>query len=695
MADSTALDSFIAAQNFCTGSQTDYSTCIANNLKFTPFLDDTYKASSYAGLTISDKDIPMLAGEVFVDIQPLAIANIFARIMMTNSYGGVSFRCSEVFNRPRLPLPNLQDLGVPVQDILNIIGVDPTEPLDTTGYFQGIPISPDDNLLGWMHNYINLLIGYTTSVSNLMTDGRSVKGIILGSLDYYTLPSFSITMQEESDRSLLIYNETVRYMNLVYADVTADVSLKENIDNIKTFIADAETYMVTVRTEVNNDIVAPLSIIDENTDFTTFDFTITDGVANTIIDQEADKYPFIFSYAMQGKYISAIYGIPPQYPNDNVIIAGNVVDVYSASIRNLISESLSLISKLYSTTTTMDLVLSQLRANEVFYLDLQAQDDYYITLSRSLISDPEYLDVIDKLEALLNTFSFGNIMNIVEGLYDPENYDSVALVQAALDTYFITIGDVSTIAVASLVTAQETLYNVELDDRITEVFLGGDFKDSGEFYYADLAYAVGYAKLTDIKSIQIDDEYYTLASGSGISESGCMKYTFTRHVLPTYDVEVEMYIYPGTPDQPYCPTINKYHNFNTSSYSGMFTKMDGENMGVYIFKGYQPMKGIVNEVVQIGSMDLNSINLNDPSLDEKSYEAILMKEIKNLTNASSIDEGPVTTDDLKYYLSSTLIDDTQASNYPGLAIIEFKNFPLGSSATFPKIKVNVTSEDLL
>ncbi len=156
-----------------------------------------------------------------------------------------------------------------------------------------------------------------------------------------------------------------------------------------------------------------------------------------------------------------------------------------------------------------------------------------------------------------------------------------------------------------------------------------------------------------------------------------------------------MYIYPGTPDQPYCPTVNRYHNFLSSKYYGMFTKMAEEGMGVYIYRGYKPMYGTIEEVIQIGEMDLNSINLNDPSLDQKSYEAMLMKEVKNLTNSSSINDKPISTEDLKYYLSSVIVDEEACSNYPGLAIIEFKNFPLGPSPKFPKIKVNVVSEDLV
>lgn len=714
MADSTALDSFIAAQNFCTGSQTDYSTCIANNMRFTPFLTDTYKASSYAGLSTKTSDIPIVSGSAYVDLVPLAIANIYSRVMMTNSYGGVSFRCSEVFDRPRLPLPSLQDLGIPSQDILNVIGVDPEEPIDDGLYFEGIPISPGTELKDYMLNYLNLLIGYTTAVSDAMTKGRELKGVIVGFLDYYTLPSLSLEMQDLIDKSLLIHDEALRYLNLAYGNVSADNQLRDTVTIIKDLLASAESYTSVVRSQVTTDIVNPLSIIDENTDFGYFDFTITDAVVETISTQEADYYPFIFSYSMQAKSDSAIYGVPPAYPKDNILVNQYVVDIYGSGIRNLVSESLTLISKLYTVSSqeSIDTVNAALRANETFFNSTVADSSFYITSPRNTIPNTnaddtekyeEYHAVIDQLETLINTFSFDNIMNRVEAVYDPENYESLELVQAELDDYYETTGNDSSIQLYNLTTKQQELYNTTIDDKLTVINLGGDYKDAGNFYYADLAFAVGYTKLSNITSIQIDDEFYSLTdivdeNGNpigGISETGCTKYTFTRHVLPTYDVEIEMYIYPGTPDQPYCPTINKYHNFLTSKYYGMFTKQDGEDMGVYVYRGYKPMQGTVEEVINIGTMDLNSVNLNDPSLDQQSYEAMLMKEVKNLTNSSSINGEPMSTEDLKYYLASELVDDTVAQNYPGLAIIEFKLFPMGSTTKFPSVKVHVTGEDLI
>ncbi len=765
MSDSSGTDAFVGAVNFCTGSQTDYSTCIANNMRFTPYLDDTYEASGFAGLNIKTQDLPLIYGDVFVDLKPLAIANIFARIKMTNSYGGVSFRCSDVFNRPRLPLPRLQDLGIPAQDIVNVIGIDPIEAEDPLT-FEGVPITADDSVIGWMFNYINLLIGYTSAVSDTMTKGREIKGTILGMLDYYALPGLSEEMDTSSARSLNIYNEAVMYMNKVLNDATASSQLKSNVNEIKYYASAGENYMSSMRVDIVNNIVNPLSIINENTDFTTFDFTITEGVVEVIIAQERDKYPFIFSYSMQAKNTSGVYGIPPMYPNDSVVVAKKVVDIFSAVLRNTISASLTSIAGLYSVSAGMEDALDSLRADEIFVNSLKARKAYFTSEAKAYIqgtgTDDEagYLAVIDQMVVLLNTFSYGTLMDDIEAIEDgdlcllraeedhdteiercvedrdfaiaacngdapciaiaEEEYESCIAVALAeyniakeiclllndaknkiIDDYYTSIGNVSNIELYNLSTKQNDLYNTTTG--ITEVFLGADYKDAGKFYYADLAYAVGYAKLRDIKSIQINDEFYELTEivdengnpVNGISESGCTKYTFQRHVLPTYIVEVEMYIYPGTPDQPYCPTINRYHNFLTSKYSGVFTKMDGEDMGIYIFKGYKPMVATVEEVIQVGAMDLNAINLNDPSLDQKSYEAMLMKEIKNLTNASSIGGEPLSTEDFKYYMSSTIVDDTVASNYPGLAIIEFKNFPLGANTGFPKIKVNVVGEDLL
>ena len=705
----TPVDAFIGAVNFCTGSQSDYSTCIANNMRFTPFLDDTYEASSFAGLSIKKQDLPLIYGDVYVDLKPIAIANIFARIKMTNSYGGVSFRCSDVFNRPRLPLPRLQDLGIPAQDIVNIIGVEPPEPGDDDDSltFEGIPISDDDSEPGWLFNTINLLIGYTTAVSDTMTKGKEIKGIILGMLNYYELPELSTDMQDLGDKSNRIYLKALEYINKLIAKTG---QVKQTAIEIKYYLDIAESYMAIVRNEIVTKIVNPLSIITPSTDFGTFDYTITDQVATDIKTQESDYYPYIFSFSMQAKNTSGVYGIPPLYPKDDAVVAKKIVDIYASVIRNTVADSLALISRLYTVDDSMDEQLDKLDANELFYNDLKSRRNYYTTQAASYINaqtipDPDdndleeqnskYIILINQLNVLLDTFTFDSLRANIEAVFDPENSDTFELKNKAIDDYYNDYGNESNIELYNLADKQADLYNTSSDD-ITEVFLGADYKDAGKFYYADIAYAVGYAKLRNFKSIQIDDEYYELTETvDGLSESGCIKYTFTRHVLPTYSVEVQMYVYPGTPNQPYCPTVNKYHNFLTSKYSGIFTKMDDGEMGLFVFKNYRPMLATVEEVLKVGHMDLNSINLNDPSLDQKAYETMVMKEIKNLTNASSINNEPLSTADFKYYLSSTLDKPEEAANYPGLAMIEFINFPLGTSSKMPKIRINIVGEDLV
>jgi hypothetical protein len=127
----------------------------------------------------------------------------------------------------------------------------------------------------------------------------------------------------------------------------------------------------------------------------------------------------------------------------------------------------------------------------------------------------------------------------------------------------------------------------------------------------------------------------------------------------------------------------------------MFTKMEGEQVGLYVYTGYRPMKATVEKVTKIGEVNYNSINLNDPSMDPKSYETMLKKEIKNLTNATSINGEPISTDDLKYYTSSEIDEPLRANNYPTLAIIDFRRFPLKSNLNFPKITVFVKSTDII
>ncbi len=688
------LDSFISAQNFCTGSMSDYTNCIANNMRFTEFTDDEFQPSDYVEIPIKSRPLKVLSGETYVDCVPIAIANVLTRVMQTNSYGVVSFRCSEVFNRPRLPLPTLQDLGISPVDIVNIIGVPPpsTDDNSNTLLFEGIPISDGTDIIDYMFNVLNLLIGYFTSVSLIVSKNAQIKSIILNMYDYYDLPDLATEVLDESERSFRIFSKLIENLDPLLNH--SDTTLVEIYDALNYSIRQCESNLASIRETIEDDIYTPIvSSINDNTDFTTYDFDITDEVVDTILVLEHENFPIIMAYSMHSKYLAAVYGQPPVYPKEDQLVGEKLIDIISGELNIVLSETFKFLDTLYGVKNKG---LVPLKQYELIFNLIKAYQTTFIDLPRSLINgtDSRYFELLDAVESLLNTMTYGSLIS------DLENLDETTTYNDTLDDYYNTIGNSSKIALYHMITKQQELYNTPID-QLTEVNLGGDFKDSGEFYYADIAYAVGFTKLTDIKSIQIDDEYYEFDAVldddgnpvQGVSEAGCTRYTFLRHVLPTYDVKIEMYVYAGTALQPYCPTINKYHNFLTSKYYGMFTKQDGEEMGLYVYKGYKPMTGEVEEVIQLGKLDFNSINLNDPSLDKSSYKAFLQIETKNLTNASSINGKPLSTDDFKYYMASKIVDEDQVSNYPGMAIIEFKNFPLGTSMAFPKIKLHVKCEE--
>ena len=710
--DLSRIESYVAAQNFCTGSQTDYSTCIANNLTFLPFLDDTYTAADKVQVSIRNAPIPYLSGDTYVDLIPLAVSDIISRVMMTNDYGVVSFRCNTVFNKPLLPLPRLQDLGIDTLDLLNITEVN-LDDVDGGTYFGDIPISTDPTLNGYMINLINYLIGYTTAFGKVVNYTNEITGIIAGMWDYRALPGLS----EEMDTQILFCNDIYDELQTTIGQIkNALISYNTDYYDIMGNMVDiVDTYAtivynINLYSDLHNNVTVPLSAINDNTDFTTFDYTITDNVVTYIAE-----YDFILPMETLylAKQASGLFGRPPnveETPSLYQALLRRVAMTYSSEILITQSSIISKIQLLY-TYSNVPQVLTEVRAYDTilgYYVDFKS---FYTTDLTGKFEDIDGYTDASLYEALIvdlqtsatdfsMNYSGGQIDDIVESLYIEADLDAMNLVIVELDLYFIETGNEAKIDISSLGTAINEV-NGNTDDRITEVTLGGSYTDAGDFYYADIAYAVGYGKLTNLKSIQIDDEIYDVTAItdengnvlSGISESGCTKYTFTRHVMPTYSPEVHMYIYPGTPDQPYCPTVNKYHNFASTKYSGMFTKMDGDEMGVYIYKGYRPMDASVEEVIQLGKMDINSINLNDPLLDDNTYESMLQTEIKNLTNASSINGEPLTTEDFKYYLHSEIVDDQAVTNYPGMAMVEFKAFPIGQSFQFPKIKLNVESTD--
>ncbi len=724
------IENFVGAQNFCTGSQTDYSTCIANNLRFLPFNEDTYSQAGFAGISISQATLPYIAGTSYVKAQPLAIANIVTRQLQKNSFGVVSFRCLDVFSKPRLPLPRLQDLGLPEEELLNITEIDmtvPEEDKDDALDFYGIPLvdvstCEDDlcRLTGHFQNVINLSIGYSKAVSIVVNQGDLIAGTINNLGNYYLLPDYAIEMDTKAfeadeilERSLIELQGMLDNLTITHDYFT----IMNNMIVIAEGLID-QLQLVPLETDMHVNVTWPLiSTIDSSTDFTVYDFEITKAVAEYLAEYD---FSYLFNISFLERELVRVFGVRPRttYTEENYQLLLNTIGVsYATELFDKQSNMLILIQRLYNYSSVPQ-ILDETNAILATYNILLAYESFYTTdlQGKFLSSDPDkdlaMEALIDSSSVIIGQFtvmySGGDILQRVGNLYNPADSDAKDLIVHELDLYFSEVGDVAKILDARHRASIVEATQVASEDKLNTVDFSTDFKDSGVFHFADIAYSIGFSRITDLKQILIDDEVYNLTGivdedgnpVTGVSSKGCTKFTFTRHVMPTYSPVIEMYVYPGTPDQPYCPTVNKYHNYNACSYSGMFSKLlptidqnSGSDMGLYVFKGYEPMKGTVQELIRIGKVDINSINLNDPSLDNKSYETMIQKEVLNLTNADSIVNDTITTDDLKYYLSSKIVNESQLNNYPNMALVEFKNFPLGSSFNLPKISLLLTAED--
>jgi len=718
---SNRVESFVGAQNFCTGSQTDYATCITNNMRFLPFTDDTYKPSSYAGINISNSELSALSGKTYVDAKPLAIANIYVRKMMKNDYGVISFRCKDVYSQPRLPLPRLQDLGLESYEIVNIVDVIP-EPEEDQDLFYGVPLLNEDDCLGdyncllnvYLTNSINLSIGLSRSLGLVVNSGDSIQSIINNMGNYYQLPAeanilgdniliseaIATKLLEELQKLSLIINPSHDYFVIM---------------NNMTIIADSLVRLIQnqdIGIDLYDNVVQPLvDSIDEHTDFAYYDFSITDGVSEYL---KTYDYNFLFGISYQEKLVIQSFGSTPKidYTEENYnYLLISIENKYAMEIYNATNNIILKIQELYNYSNVSQITTAT-EINLRLYNEMIVYKDYFTVNLLNKFNDPKYNDVILALINLIDNFTVQysggtNIIHRVATLYNPTDPEAKERVISELDKYFSEVGDNYKILLAQFWDIYSLAFSLDSSKVTTQEF-GLNFKDSGDFYFADVAYSLAYSRIVGLKGLIIDDEVYDLSDittlGGNItpevSQAGCVKYTFTRHIMPTYSPTIEMYLYPGTPDQPYCPTVNKYHNYNACSYSGIFTKLlepidqNGDaNIGLYVFKNYRPLEKTVEEVTRIGKFNINSINLNDPSLDDKSYEAMVQKEILNLTNASSIINSTITTDDFKYYLSSKIVDEVAVNNYPNLALVEFKKFPIGSSLSLPKIKLLVEADD--
>lgn len=755
------INNFIHAESLCTGSQGDnLSNCIVENLRFLPYLDDKAEALVKDTGFVKASQLPYLSGNTFVDLKPIGVANASVRMMTQNDYGVVSFRCLQTFGRPMLTLPSLEDLGIPNQE-LNII--EQLSVSDDSIITNDIPLRDvaacgvDDwcKVNAYLFNIRNLTLAFSTEFSTLIASLEAIKKLIDGTGDFYSLPALGDIVDAKCTSSaaaktlaLAEFDSAITFITGLTVDWHRDYAL-QTVTNARALV-DGSYDFTTLCGELTANVTDPLrNNINDNTDFTIFDFNITSGVAVYI---EALDYDISEKKIYIGQSFIGDWGVPPSYDplvSDNKqLLIRKVAVNYSYEIINLITYILNKIQSLY-TMSNVSQIADDIAKYES-YLDIYDtyMAHYYTSLTTQFtdltqedVPDSlatEFETVVTALNNLRLSYSSGTVVADVEAAVVAEDQEAA---ETAVNNYLDVSGTQLTIDVANLKTKVEDALNLyegtdslidnpnispisySSSGEVMTLNLGYDFKDKSKYYFADIAYAVGFGRLTDISSIQIDNEIYTAedlfdSSGNpvtGISEAGCTKFSFTRHVMPTYDPVVEMYIYPGLPDQPYCPTVNSYNNFLVYKYSGMFTKLlpsDLQNeeysiIGLYVYTGYTPMDAKVENIYQVGTIDMNAINLNDPTLDDSSYESMLQRQVTSLVNSNAlIKNGVITTEDLKHYFHSEPIgtesatpdayhylDIPDAMTLPNMAIVEFKNFPLGNSLKAPKITIKFTADD--
>ena len=755
------LDSFIFAENLCTGSQGDLlSNCILENLRFLPFLEDKVESTVKDQGLIRVRQLPYLSGTVYAELSPIGIANARARMMMENDYGVVSFRCLQAFNRPMLSLPRLLDIGLTPREV-NITETLTVEQdnLDLGGVpLRDLALCLGDSwciVLAYIYNSRNLLASFSTQFATIISKLNGIASIINESGNYYLLPGLASdiatafsTISTAKSTALTTLDNAINHTTGMSSAWDRDFAL--NLFNNAYAIVNGSIDLTALNISITTNVVDPLvNNITSSTDFTTFNFNITNDVANFVegLDYSADQNEI---YVAQ--QLLSTWGTPPSYDHldtDSVqYLMRSVIVTYIYEIINVATSILSQIQALYTMSNVSQITSTIYKLNDELSL-LSSQSSYYYTPINGQLIDliegditsygSKYQTALTNLNSLLTVFTLGTVIADVEAAVIAEDQEAA---ETAVDTYFDSYGTNLRIQINNMKTQIEDALNLytstssptvtnpnvspvsySASGSVMTLNLGYDYKDKSKYYFADIALAVGFGRLINIESIQIDDEIY-LAQDlrdeagnpiTGISESGCTKYTFVRHVLPTYSPIIEMYIYPGLPNQPYCPTVNKYNNYAVTKYSGMFSKMlpvseqnpEGSMMGLYVYTGYRPMEATVENIYQLGTLDINAINLNDPTVDENSYEAMLQRHVTSLTNSSSlVKDGVITTEDLLFYFKADLVgtpsvtpdayhylDIPQAQTLPNLAMIEFLNFPLGTSLKIPTITIKCTAAD--
>ncbi len=726
----TATEAFVFAESLCSGSVTDnYATCILNNMRFMPYTKDTNVSlvSNSAGI-MSNIDLPAIAGKTYIDLKAIAISDLRARMLQKNDSGQVRFRCLDVFSQPLLPLIDLQDLGLEdksltgetgslltVSNALDLGLTEPTTCTDGHTYYTGVPIicldsATDDSTRYYRMVYnIRSHIIYLNNVLNEIDTGLvTIKSIIDNNGDY---------------------NKLLGLYNGLYAKQAAISRISSIVVNLQTYsktLSIGNAFIeLTIDTFIDNFGSLNLSClsaigdyIHENEDWTHFQYyteirAISQGIYSLTTNRD-----YLIIFYITSLSVALLKVMPTDYNESN----STQKNEFEASL------GLKYASEFYNAINT---VFNKIQSYTIGATSLHLEAEKSRLESLYILYDRGFLHTFD-------SSTHSAIWPIVQAVQDVYN--------TGLDAFYsyFDFGDIPTLEELNnfysskgnyTISTYNNLYSVMNNpagssiSNLTEIDLGASFKDSGKYYFANVAYAVGFGTLSNIHQIQIDDNIYdttAIIKADGtvvdqISQEGCTKYRFKQKLFSGVDnnantQEVEMYIYPGIRNQPFCPTINKYHNMASCKYTGLFTKLlenaDGAiESALFLYKGYEPLKGQLSELIKLGSADINSIDLSLPNIDLNSPDSFIKRQIVSLNTSSTLlMNNVITSKDLRYYLKANLVGTVApvgvnspvqhqglnvptANNFPYLAIIEFVGLPLGSSIKVPSIKILATAID--
>ena len=720
-----ATEAFIFAESLCSGSTSDnYATCILNNMRFMPYSKDTSVSlvTNSSGI-VSNADLPVVSGKTYVELKPIALSDIRARMLQKNDSGQIRFRCLDVFSQPLLPLIDLQDLGLEniasnltISNAVgyNIPGSGTSQPTCTDGktYYEGVPIvcltGADTDTLRYYRTIYNIR-SHIIYVNNILNDTdiglMGIKNIIDNNGDYNQLKTM-VTDSEAIQQTIADINIIINALHTYAKTLSVSNELIELI--IESFIASFSTISLACLEPIN-------MYINDNENWTTFKHYPEILAVSTGISELVSSDAYAISFHMTSLAVKLLKNFPTDYDDSKkVSLEISLGLTYANEFYNALNTIFEKINS-YNIGATVLNITSELARVKTFYL-LQSRGflDFFDSTNHSSI-----MSIIDNIVRVFDS-----------GITNPEEYFSFSLNPSLVDfnTFYATKGNSTISAKANLYTSLNS-YLGGSSSNLTEIDLGASFKDSSKYYFANAAYAVGFGTLSNIHQIQIDNNIYdttSIVKADGtvvdqISQTGCTKYRFRQKLFTSADnnsntQEVEMYIYPGLRDQPFCPTINKYHNMGSCSYSGLFTKLISGTDGaidstLFLYKDYKPLEGTIGELIKIGSTDINSIDLSLPNIDLNSADSFIKRQIVALNTSSTlITDGTINTKDLRYYFKASLqgtevpieehspiahqgLNVPNAMNFPYLAIIEFIGLPLGSSLKLPSIKILVTASD--